>query len=185
MVLLIFSNPDFFRAVITSFDFGSNEIVEGSNFEGRIVTPLLYLEYFFDDTMNLFVGTGFASTKTYLMLTVGAWSKNLGGTHNQYVEVLLELGVGGFVVFLWMLLGFCRAIIYSTIGNYYQRIVFVTGFLAILVYAMPGAFLFVGSAYGNYTLYFFVVFAICLLRHLPLPCVPSTSLENQTFPSPL
>ena len=160
--LIVLNNQNLQNAIFDSYNFKERNIIVGSNFEARFITPIEYLKYLTREPISFLIGTGFASTLTYFIIYGGFYGNNLGGTHNQYVAVLFQLGIPGFLVFMWLLKEMMFAIIQATIENREQRIVFVSGFVSILIYALPGAFFFVGSAYGNYTLYFFVMYALCL-----------------------
>jgi len=161
MLLYLVFTQDLFRDhLVKAFDVEQMEMVEGGNLEARVETPLIYLREFNRSKINYLIGTGFASTRTYMVIYGGPFNKKLGGAHNQYVNIFIELGVPGLLAFLLLLYRFFLISRRGSPKSADSRNFVTATFFALVIYGAAGSLFFVSSLHGNLSLYVFVYFAL-------------------------
>lgn len=141
------------------FDVSTGEVTEGGNMEGRLINAEVYLGYYAQSGFAVWLlGRGFCSTQ-YDVLTE---ERAAGGSHNQLVTVLVELGPLGIVVFLWLF--YAKTIIpwKASLSNVMPALAVVSTVLTMVCYSMGGAIFFYASSYGNLTYFFLVYYALAL-----------------------
>lgn len=167
ILILVFGNPKLRQAVEEVYDFERQVFVVGNNLEFRLIAPLTYLRYFFQSEynpllFNLLLGTGFASTRTYIVLVGGPYEKVLGGAHNQLVEIFFQLGIPGLLVYVWLMIEMFRSAIVRARRTGASGWVMVSSLVAINLWSLTGGLLGYSTIGGNGAIFFLVCFALGL-----------------------
>lgn len=178
MLLYLLNNPTISAQFSDVFDLQEFTMRPGGNFEGRVISATEYIRYFVKEPINFILGCGFASTLTYIVIYGGPFYKNLGGAHNQYVTILVELGLPGLAIFLWLLFAMLRAIAFASSHSTSLKLIVLSSTVCLFIYSLGGGIFYYGSLMGNLTAYFMVVYALQLrLLHFD-KASPSQGLSN-------
>lgn len=163
--IFVLTQPALRSLLESDLDLADFEIVESGHIPFRVNVPLAYVQYVFESGntfLNLILGFGFASSKTYISIYGGpSGERLLSGAHNQLVTWFFELGIPGLLVYCWFAIASIRLVFSGGRKVGASGWVLFATVLTLNLQSIAGSSLFIYSTlYGNSTFFYLAALAL-------------------------